>query len=108
MRHLQTPATHDGSLVMRRGKRFESARRLSLCGLDKPDTRPMPRLPLAMESPLIPRSAFPRTHLLPTQVNALFSQRRRDWLWPLRTAVVMEGHAGNCIGLKNNLGWLKG
>jgi len=57
--------------------------------------------------PLIPLSEFPRTHLLPTQVNAVFSQRRRDWLRPLRTAVVKEGHTGNCIGLKNKLGWLK-
>jgi hypothetical protein len=67
----------------------------------------MPWLPLTVESPLIPLSEFPRTHLLPTQVNAVFSQRRRDWLRPLRTAVV-KGHTGNCIGLKNNLGWLKG
>jgi hypothetical protein len=29
-------------------------------------------------------------------------------LRPLRTAVVKEGHTGNCISLKNNLGWLKG
>ena len=29
MRYLQTPATHDRSLVMSRGKRFESARRFS-------------------------------------------------------------------------------
>jgi hypothetical protein len=34
-----TPATHDRSLVMSRGKRFESARRLSISGLDKPKTR---------------------------------------------------------------------
>jgi hypothetical protein len=92
---------------MSRGKRFESARRLSRIGVDKPNTRPMPWLPLTVESPLIPLSEFPRTHLLPTQVNAVFSQRRRDWLRPLRTAVV-KGHTGNCIGLKNNLGWLKG
>jgi hypothetical protein len=52
-------------------------------------------------------SEFPSTHLLPTQVNAVFSQRRKDWLRPLRTAVV-KGHTGDCIGLKNNLGWLKG
>ena len=93
---------------MSRDKRFESARRLSLFGLDKPNTQPMPWLPLTVESPLIPLSEFPRPHLLPTQVNAVFSQRRRDWLRSLRTAVVKEGHTGNCIGFKNNLGWLKG
>jgi hypothetical protein len=93
---------------MSRGKRFESARRLSLFGLDKPNRRLMPWLPLTVESPLIPLSEFPRTHPLPTQVNEVFSQKRRDWLRPLRTAVVNVGHTGNCIGLKNNLGWLKG
>src|ERR671921_3055988 len=55
IRYLQTPATPDRSLVMSRGKRFESARRLPelndawgasfLCGLRK-------------------SSAFPRTPLL--------------------------------------------
>jgi hypothetical protein len=35
---VQPPATRDGSLVMRRGQRFESARRLSPFGLSKPNT----------------------------------------------------------------------
>jgi hypothetical protein len=36
---VQTPATHELSLVKRVDQRFESAHRLSLSCLDKPDTR---------------------------------------------------------------------
>ena len=36
---MQTPATHELSLEMRLGQRFESARRLSQIGLDKTNIR---------------------------------------------------------------------
>ena len=38
-------APHELSLVKRRGQRFESARRLSLFGLDKPRTRNVKKPP---------------------------------------------------------------
>jgi hypothetical protein len=40
---LQTPATHELSLVKRLGQRFESARRLFLFPIDKLDTQKEPR-----------------------------------------------------------------
>ena len=36
---MHTPATPDGSLVAGASQRFESARRLSLLPIDKPNTR---------------------------------------------------------------------
>jgi hypothetical protein len=36
---LQTPATHELSLVKRLGQRFESARRISISSIDKPNTQ---------------------------------------------------------------------
>jgi hypothetical protein len=80
MGDLQTPATYDGSLVMRRGQRFESARRLSFSiDLQEKWTKlrtsrfrsPCPLTPLA---PVVPWLVVKQTHVGPTR-NSLRDPR---------------------------------